>query len=164
MGILNYIRKEKSNSIRNRVKYYIISGILDVLVMIKHLDGGKDSPTFGEVMSRFYDLYTNFDIDNRVTVAQIEVEVLLEMEWMNLVSIDKKESNSNQWKVSITKNGLKAYQDQKFHIISADMYASKSASDLSITAILIAIASIIISLIFGILNQCSTQNVDIVGN
>lgn len=152
MEILNYLRKENRNSIRNRVKYYIISGVLDVLVMIKHLDGGNDSPTFGDVISRFYDLYTNFDIDNNVTVAQIEAVVLLEMKWMNLITIDKTESDSKQWKLTITNDGLKAYQDQRYHIISANMYASKNARNLSVTAIIISLVSILISIIFRLFN------------
>lgn len=148
MGIIGYYKRDRRNAVRNRVKYYVISCILDILVLFQNEGKGNNAPTFSEVMQRFDSLYSNFDTDFNVPAAQIEIDVLLAMNWMGLLYVDKEDVNKPQlWKITLSDKGKQAYQDQKFHTISANLYAAKEASTLSKVAIAIALTSLLVAII-----------------
>lgn len=161
-----YRKKDQSDIIDYRVKYYIISGILDILMEFKQF--GTPSPYFSQVWQRFITTYNNYDVDWGSGLNVPTRIILFDMVWMDLIILNKDPSEilqaggENDFQLSITENGENAYKDQRFHAISANLYTAKETSKLSRIAIFLAFCSIIITIVLGIINCFGTQNIRVI--
>lgn len=161
-----YTKKDQSDIIENRVKYYIISGILDILMEFKQFD--NSSPTFSQVWQSFQKKYRNYDIDWGVGLNIPTRIILFDMVWMDLIILNKNSSEILQtrgekdFRLSITEDGIRAYKDQRFHIIAANLYEAKETSKLSKIAIRVSIVALLVSVIVGVLSLICTQDVKVV--
>lgn len=73
--------------------------------------------------------------------------VLLHMSWMGLISMDED-------KVTIEDEGIKAYKDQRYHEIAANLYNAEQTRRLSVAAIWIASILSGLSIISTIVIAC----------
>ena len=73
--------------------------------------------------------------------------VLLHMAWIGLISIDED-------KITIEDEGIKAYKDQRYHEIAANLYNAEQTRKLSVSAILIASILSGLSIISTIVIAC----------
>lgn len=161
-----YRKKDRADIVDNRVKYYIISGILDILMEFKQF--GTPSPYFSQVWQRFLTTYRNYDIDWGTGLNVPTRIILFDMVWMDLIILNKNFSEILQtrgekdFQLSITEDGIKAYKDQRFHIIAANLYTAKETFTLSRIALRVSITAILVSIVVGVMSLICTQDVKVV--
>lgn len=166
MRLNECVQKDKKDIVETRVKYYIIGSFLDILIEFKNF--GDSSPSFSQVWQRFQETYQNYDIDWGVGLNVPTRIVLYDMVWMNLITLDKAASEilrtrgKDDFQLSITEDGVKAYKDQRFHVISANLYTAKESSNLSKLALFFALCSIFITIVLGLIDCLGTQNVRVI--
>lgn len=145
-AIIELSTKEKMSLTDISVKYYIITTVLDYLVISKNLTN-RDNVPVSEV-KEWLDKRSTYDYDWNTTCVKIELW-LYEMIWLNLVSFDEKSKTMH-----ITSHGFDSYKSQEFHLAYANLLNAKGSRRLtkfafwaSFAAAIASITTIVISLL-----------------
>lgn len=125
---------------KNCDKYYFYSMTLDSLVHNCRLEKA-DAINSIYVIDDFKHLKT-WSLWN-TSIPQLELWQG-EMAMMGLITM--KENEDHEVFLSLTEEGFKAYQEQRFHSISASLFEAKYSRTLATVAAIVAIVSVIIAL------------------
>lgn len=120
------------------VKFHVFSNILDFLA-INSFIYDKASVDFGKIM-KWLNRNSTYSYNNS-WCAKIDLWIH-EMIWLDLVSYDEETKE-----MSLTKNGMKVYQKQEFHIAYANLLQAKASRNLARAAFWCCVFSLIVSLI-----------------
>lgn len=137
MGIVEYKIREKRIVKDARVKYFIFCEILDLLVYEKYFSNKAVSLNN---IDDYLDKRSIYEYDWNVPAVRIKLW-LEEMVVLNLIDM------GDDGNISLTKEGYKACQDQRFHSIRASLYEAKFNRQLSICSCVIAIIALVVSII-----------------
>lgn len=121
-----------------RDKYYFYSMTLDSLVRNSRLVQA-DSISLGFLINDFKKNATRSLWDTPMPLLQVW---LGEMVMLGLIEMREKEDGVIM--LSLSEDGFRAYQEQRFHSISASLFEAKNSRELAIAAIVIAIISVFI--------------------
>lgn len=138
-SLKDMLTRERHGLTKERVKYHIISRVLDCLVMNKYLFG-KDSVDYKAIMD-WLDKRSTYDYNWTVSIAHIELW-MHELTWLGLVTFDEESQL-----MTLTEEGYSAYKEQKFQSISVSLNESKQSRRLSFVAITLAVLSILIAVV-----------------
>lgn len=111
----------------NLEKYHMYSMILELLVYVKG-DLKEEWVNIDDIERMF--LKQGFPRKGKKLEAKINA-ALAQLIWMGNITGDKHS-------VRLTDDGVKAYKEQRFHAIAADLYNAENTKRLSIIAIVIA--------------------------
>ena len=126
----------------NLEKYHMFSMILEFLVDNKQIN---NLPVFLSNISEMLQRQGIPKYDEKFA-AKVN-NALLHMAWIGLIAIDED-------RVSIEDEGIKAYKDQRYHEIAANLYNAEQTRKLSVTAIWIASILSGLSIISTIVIAC----------
>ena len=114
----------------NLEKYHMYSMILELLVYYK----GAEISNYASI-DDIKTMFKNQGIPKKNKKFDAKINAALaQLVWMGYITLDKS-------CVSITEDGIKAYKEQRFHAIAANLYNAENTKRLSIIAIVIAILS-----------------------
>lgn len=133
-----YSNEHKSLT-ENHVKYYIFTAVLDYLLANKWYCG-KDAVSVSAVKEWLAKRGTK-DYMCGVSAARTELW-LHELLWLRLVTL-----NEDKQQLSLTEEGYKACQDQRYHSIYACLTEAKHTRHLTYASVVIAIVSVIVAII-----------------
>lgn len=141
-SIWNFINREKNQLRNNCIKYYIISRVLDYLVICKFNKNKKSIKyiPLDDVKSWLYSQYT-FDYAWKVPSVRIQL-LIQEMSFLDLIKFDETREY-----ITLTETGYNAYKSQQYHFAYASLLEAKNSRMLSKTAIGISIIAIIIAIL-----------------
>lgn len=134
---IRFIREWKIRK-NYRDKYYFYSMTLDSLVRNSRLVRA-DSISLGFLIDDFKKNATRSLWETPMQLLQIW---LGEMVMLGLIEMREREDGVIM--LSLSEEGFLAYQDQRFHSISASLFEAKNSRELAIAAIVIAIISVFI--------------------
>ena len=127
----------------NLEKYHMFSMILEFLVDNKQINNLPDvfvSSISGMLQKQGIPKY------DEKFAAKVN-NALLHMAWIGLISIDED-------KITIEDEGIKAYKDQRYHEIAANLYNAEQTRKLSVIAIWVASILSGLSIISTIVIAC----------
>ena len=135
--IKEFLKTETKISKDCRVKYWLFCKILDYL-LANQFYIGKDYVSYKDIHT-YLDKQCTFDYIDSIH-AQTELCVH-EMLWLGLINFDE---NSQQ--MSLTPEGYKACQEQRYHSILASLYEAKYSRLIAKWALIVALISVILSI------------------
>ena len=132
-------------------KYLIFATVLDMLahILVEEQMGLHNSHTLTtyEIRDKLHNDKQLSAIIKPYPVEQIN-EWISELSWMGLIQrVSERTENSV---ISLTKEGLVAYQNQSLHQVAASLLEARESRHLSKVAIVIAIISILVTAIVTI--------------
>ena len=123
-------------------KYMFICLVLDELIFRKYFEKGEDmSITF---LRKRLQKKMSYSLHNR-PIALLEVWIF-EMQVMKLLTLSTCKENSEIIVSKLTERGERAYQNQTYHQIYANLLVAKRSRVLAIIAMYISIISLILTL------------------
>lgn len=134
---IRFIREWKIRK-NYRDKYYFYSMTLDSLVRNSRLVRA-DSISLGFLIDDFKKNATRSLWETPIPLLQIW---LGEMVMLGLIEMREREDGVIM--LSLSEDGFRAYQEQRFHSISASLFEAKNSRELAIAAVIIAIISVFI--------------------
>lgn len=134
---IRFIREWKIRK-NYRDKYYFYSMTLDSLVRNSRLVRA-DSISLGFLIDDFKKNATRSLWETPIPLLQIW---LGEMVMLGLIEMREREDEVIM--LSLSEDGFRAYQEQRFHSISASLFEAKNSRELAIAAVVIAIISVFI--------------------
>ena len=137
------LKSETKISKDSRVKYWLFCKILDYL-LANQFYVGKESVSYKDIHA-YLDKQSTFDYMDSI-YAQTELWIH-EMLWLGLINFDDKTQQ-----MSLTVEGYKACQEQRYHSILASLYEAKYSRLIAKWALLVAIASITLTIVLTVLN------------
>lgn len=143
MEDIRFIREWKIRK-NYRDKYYFYSMTLDSLVRNCRLVRA-DSISLGFLIEDFkknatYSLW-------ETPIPQLQIW-LGEMVMLGLIEMREKEDGIIM--LSLSEDGFRAYQEQRFHSISASLFEAKISRELAVIAIVISFVSLVIAIIVAV--------------
>lgn len=123
-------------------KYYFYSMTLDSLVHNCRLEKAESIST-GYLINDFKHLTTWSLWNTPIPILELW---LGEMVMLGLVIMKQKPDGTIM--LSLTEDGFKAYQEQRFHSISASLFEARLSRNLATIAIIAAVISILVSIFF----------------
>lgn len=143
---MEFFNREKRHLRNDCVRLYVITGVLDFLVLCKFHQKTRNSKfiPFDDVKN-WLDSHCTFDYAWRVSYAQVQLWIQ-EMVFLDLIKFDEKHEN-----ICLTENGYNAYKSQQYHFAYASLIEAKSSRLLSKVAILISILATILALLIDIM-------------
>lgn len=137
--LFNYKHSEDSVLLNSRVKYWIFCNVLDLLLHLNcyHTELGLSSVDIEEHLHKC----ATYDYDCKVSINQINLW-LSEMVLLGLIQIDPESKL-----VSLSDEGYKACQDQRFHSLRATLYEAKHSRQIACWSFIIAVFAFVISII-----------------
>jgi len=133
-----------------RTRYYFISCAIEILIHKLYFEK-KDWIDGKEISAIFFGRFSNFDTEWNMTKAQVELNLLF-MNWMGLLDVKKGKDNNTLY--ALTEDGKHAYKTQSFHNTAANLYYAKQSRKFAKWAFIIAILSMLITLIALIVDIC----------
>lgn len=143
-------KEESEILLEYRTRYYFISCVIEILIHKLYFEK-KDWVDGKEISEIFFESFSNFDTDWNMTIAQVELNLLF-MNWMGL--LDAKKSEDDIVLYALTEDGKQAYKTQTFHNTAANLYYAKQSRKFAKWAFIIAIFSMLITLLALIVDMC----------
>lgn len=135
LSIEGRIRKE------NCTKYYFYSIVLNALAA-RTQDNSLPPLYLTDFIKDYFNYQVTLDLaDTPITKLEYWLQDLV------LMGLIETQTDNGNLAMRITKDGLKAYSEQRFNSISASLYEAKQSRRLSCLAIGLSILSLVISLV-----------------
>lgn len=147
LNFSDYTKAESRKRRHNCDKYYLFSMILDCLELSE--SAGEKRVHSSDII-KYINTFSTFSLMYCVSSNLINWWIK-EMERMELIVI---EQEGGGYYLSLTEYGQKAYKEQTFHIVSANLLESKRSRNIAYWAFIIAIISACIAIIGIFLNKC----------
>lgn len=142
-NLLRFLTLDYANLSELIDKYMFISLVLDELTFRKYFEKEEDM-SIAFLRKRLHKKMS-YTLYNKRPIALLEIW-LGEMQVMRLITLSRSEENKDIIISKLTERGEKAYQEQTYHQIYANLLAAKRSRLLSVIAICISIISIILTL------------------
>ena len=143
----DYLSKERNILKHSRRKFYVQSVILEILVIQRYKNDNKYINS-EELKDIFFKYHSTYDLYYRASIKQVRFYIA-QLSWTELIEVievieenqDKKENF-----IRITDAGFKLYQESTLENIAVNLINSRATNRLSIIAIIISIATMIITI------------------